>query len=32
MDITQLQTFIKVSQYGSFTKAGEQSFISGTAV
>lgn len=32
MDITQLQTFIRVSQYGSFTKAGEQSFISGTAV
>lgn len=32
MDITQLQTFVRVSQYGSFTKAGEQSFISGTAV
>lgn len=32
MDITQLQTFIRVSEYGSFTKAGEQSFISGTAV
>lgn len=32
MDISQLQTFIRVSQYGSFTKAGEQSFISGTAV
>ncbi|MCH4056855.1 MAG: LysR family transcriptional regulator [Lactobacillaceae bacterium] len=32
MDITQLQTFIRVSEYGSFTKAGEQSFISGTAI
>lgn len=32
MDITQLQTFVRVSQYGSFTKAGEQGFISGTAV
>lgn len=32
MDITQLQTFVRVNQYGSFTKAGEQSFISGTAV
>lgn len=32
MDISQLQTFIRVSTYGSFTKAGEESFISGTAV
>lgn len=32
MDINQLQTFIRVSEFGSFTKAGEQSFISGTAV
>ncbi|BDZ31289.1 LysR family transcriptional regulator [Lactiplantibacillus sp. WILCCON 0030] len=32
MDINQLQTFLRVSEYGSFTKAGEQSFISGTAV
>ncbi|WP_125588737.1 LysR family transcriptional regulator [Companilactobacillus jidongensis] len=32
MDISQLQTFLRVSEYGSFTKAGEQSFISGTAV
>lgn len=32
MDINQLQTFLRVSKYGSFTKAGEQSFISGTAV
>jgi len=32
MDINQLQTFLRVCEYGSFTKAGEQSFISGTAV
>ena len=32
MDFNQLQTFLRVSEYGSFTKAGEQSFISGTAV
>ncbi|MFC6177344.1 LysR family transcriptional regulator [Companilactobacillus huachuanensis] len=32
MDINQLQTFLRVSEYGSFTKAAEQSFISGTAV
>ncbi|EIW12988.1 transcription regulator, LysR family [Lactiplantibacillus pentosus KCA1] len=32
MDLNQLQTFLRVSEYGSFTKAGEQSFISGTAV
>lgn len=32
MDITQLQTFIRVSKYGSFTKAAEESFISSTAV
>ena len=32
MDINQLQTFLRVSEYGSFTRAGEQSFISGTAV
>ncbi|WP_371852218.1 LysR family transcriptional regulator [Lactiplantibacillus mudanjiangensis] len=32
VDITQLQTFLRVCEYGSFTKAGEQSFISGTAV
>jgi len=32
LDISQLQTFIRVSEYGSFTQAGEQSFISGTAV
>ncbi|GAX01998.1 LysR family transcriptional regulator [Secundilactobacillus silagei] len=32
MDINQLQTFLRVSQFGSFTKAGEQGFISGTAV
>jgi len=32
MDFNQLQTFWRVSEYGSFAKAGEQSFISGTAV
>lgn len=32
MDIAQLQTFIRVSEYGSFTKTAEQSFISSTAV
>lgn len=32
MDINQLQTFVKVSEFGSFTKTAEQSFISGTAV
>ncbi|MFD1417976.1 LysR family transcriptional regulator [Companilactobacillus keshanensis] len=32
MDINQLQTFIRVNKFGSFTKAAEQSFISGTAV
>lgn len=32
MDFNQLQTFLRVTHFGSFTKAGEQSFISGTAI
>lgn len=32
MDFNQLQTFLRVTQFGSFTKAGEQSFVSGTAI
>lgn len=32
MDFDQLQTFLRVTQFGSFTKAGEQSFVSGTAI